>query len=181
MKPDPRLKYNTGAKGVAVLAGVANDKVVLWEYIDGNWNGGAAAKMYSGPVLKALKAAHPSRRRFLILEDNDPAGFKSTKGVNAKEVAKIDALTFPKHSPDLNVCDYALWHEVNRKMRLQERKWPGDKKETRKQYLKRLKRTAVTLPADFVGKSVANMKDRCKRLMDAKGSRFEEGGKKRKA
>ena len=179
VKPDPRLKYNTGAKGVAVLAGVAKDKVVLWEYIEGNWNGEAAAKMYSGPLVKALKDTQGSRRRFLILEDNDPSGFKSTKGMNAKDAAKIDTLTFPKHSPDLNVCDYALWHEVNRKMREQERKWVADKKETRQQYLKRLKRTAMNLSPEFVGKSIANMQDRCKRLLDAKGSRFEEGGKKR--
>lgn len=179
VKPDPRLKYNTGGKPVAVLAGVAKDKVVLWEYVDGNWNGETAAKFYAGPMLKALKAAQPNRRRFLILEDNDPAGFKSNKGMNAKESAHIEALTFPKHSPDLNVCDYALWHEVNRKMRIQERKWAADKTETRQQYLKRLKRTAMNLPADFVGKSISNMQDRCKRLIEAKGSRFEEGGKKR--
>ena len=120
------------------------------------------------------------KRKWRVLEDNDPAGFKSTRGMEAKKASKIDAVTVPKRSPDLNVCDYAIWHEVNRKMRMQERRFTSDKKETRQQYLKRLRRTALSLPPTFVGKSIANMQERCKRLIASKGSRFEEGGKKRK-
>ena len=33
-KPNLHLKYNTGAKGVHVLAGVGDGRVLLWEYIE---------------------------------------------------------------------------------------------------------------------------------------------------
>ena len=29
----------------------------------------------------------------------------------------------PKRSPELNVMDYAVWADVNRRMRKQEKKW----------------------------------------------------------
>ena len=54
-KPNPKLKYNTGAKGVHVLAGVGAGKVLLWEYIEGNWNSREAARLYSGPMKKTLQ------------------------------------------------------------------------------------------------------------------------------
>ena len=38
-KPNPKLKYNTGAKGVHVLAGVGQGQVLVWEYFEGRWNG----------------------------------------------------------------------------------------------------------------------------------------------
>ena len=121
-KPNPRLKYNSGAKGVHVLAGMGgNGKILLWEYYEENWSGEVAAQMYVGPVLKALKRAFPDRSRFKVLEDNDPAGFRSQKGMKAKRDSKIDIFSLPARSPDLNPCDFALWNEVNRRMRATEK------------------------------------------------------------
>ena len=77
----------------------------------------------------------------------------------------------------MNVCDYALWAEVNRRMRRQERFWPESKKETRATYLKRLRRTALRLPASFCDKSIKDMRRRCRLLFEAKGKHFEEGGR----
>ena len=90
-------------------------RVGVWNGVWGetDWHGGVAAAMYKGPVSKALHKAYPSKRSFRVLEDNDPSGFKSSKGVKAKEEVKIAAFDIPKRSPDLNVCDYALWKEVN--------------------------------------------------------------------
>ena len=60
VKRDTRLKYNSGARGVKVMAGVGQEKVLVWEYIDGqNWSGAVAAEMYRGPIHKALLKAHP--------------------------------------------------------------------------------------------------------------------------
>ena len=177
VKPNPKLKYNSGAKGVQVFAGVGDGRVLVLEYTEGNWNGNVAAAMYKGPIRKALQKAFPGRRKYLLQEDNDPSGFKRGKGMAAKEEAPIDAMLVPKHSPDLNLCDYALWHEVNRRMRLCEQKWAKDKTETRKQYLARLRRTALRLPGAFARSSTANMKVRCQRLIEAKGHHFEEGGR----
>ena len=173
VKPNPKLKYNTGAKGVHVLAGVGNGRVLLWEYIDGTWNSYEAARLYEGPMLNVLKAAYPGKKRFRVLEDNDPSGFKSRRGVEAKERARIDPFVIPGHSPQLNLCDYWLWREVNTRMRRQERAWPAGKVETRDGFMRRLKRTAMSSPAYAVDKSIGHMKVRCQRLVVAKGGQIE--------
>ncbi len=83
----------------------------------------------------------------------------------------------PRRSPDLNVCDYALWTEINKRMRRQEHQWAHSKVEKREQYLARLRRTAQRLPESFVRRAVGDMRRRCQRLLAAKGGLFEEGGK----
>ena len=178
LKQGKKYKYNTGARGVMVLAGVGHGKVLVWELIDGrNWNGDVAAEMYAGPIKAALQRACPSKRKFRVLEDNDPAGFKCRKGFAAKVAARLESFDIPRRSPSLNVCDYALWSEVNRRMRAAEGKWPAGRTETRDRYLARLWRTALGLPASFVESSIADMHRRCRLLAAAGGQHFEEGGK----
>ena len=172
-KPNPKLKYNTGAKGVHILAGVGLGKVLLWEQIQGRWNGAEAARIYAGPMLKALKAAYPGLHRFRVLEDNDPTGFYSRVGVAAKVDAKIDPFKIPKHSPQLNLCDYFLWAMVNKGMRAKEREWPEDYREDRAAYLRRLTRTAKRIPTDMIEDAMGSMKKRCMRLVDAEGGQIE--------
>jgi len=174
------LKYNTGARGVMVLAGVGKGKVLLWEYLHKKrWNAKTAAEMYEGPMAKALRKAYPRRRSFKVLEDNDPSGFKTKKATVSKKRAKISSFDLPKRSPQLNVLDYAVWSEISTRMRAQERRWPVNKKETREKYLARLRRTALRLPPKFINSSIKNMKERCQRLHKAKGGHIEEGGGKK--
>ena len=52
----------------------------------------------------------------------------------------------PKRSPDLNVLDYAIWSEVERRMRLEELKMKKGKREPREQFEARLDRVALSLP-----------------------------------
>ena len=111
-----------------------------------------------------------------MLEDNDPSGFKSASGRAAKDEAKIRVLEIPKRSPCLNVCEYFLWSEVNRRMREQEQKFPDSKRESRAAYLARMRRTAFSLPSDVVSSAVADMKQRCAKLVEAEGGNIEEGG-----
>ena len=170
------LRYNPGAKGVTVAAGVGYGKVRLWHAIDGSWTGAKAAELYSGPLSKALKKAHPGRKQFTILEDNDPTGFRSKSGIEAKAAAGISVFRIPPRSPDLNVLDYAVWRQVTAKMREAEKSWPSRKKESRQDHVARLRRTALKLPKSFVDKAIGNMAKRCKRLYDAEGGHFEEGG-----
>ena len=148
----------------------------MWKQMEGQWNGQAAADLYTGPIKKVLSRKYPTAKKFTILEDNDPSGFKSGKGEEAKRVAKIDVFKIPRHSPDLNVCDYALWKEVTKRMRAQEEKWPQSKRETRAKYVERLRKTAVNLPKEFIEASIGDMQRRCARLYAAKGGYFEEGG-----
>ena len=177
-KASKKLKFNIGAKGIHVLAGVGQKKVLLWHYFETNWCGKVAADAYRGPVAKALKKAYPLRTTLDVLEDNDPTGFQSNKGLKAKEELKINEFTIPKRSPCFNVCDYALWDEVNRCMREQEAKWKN-KKETREEYVERLEKTALALSESVVQKMVRGLKARCERLYIAKGGHIEEGVKKK--
>ena len=162
-----------GAKGVHVLAGVGYGKVLVWEYIEGRWNSSEAVRFYKGAILAALEREYPHRRRFTILEDNDPTGFKSKAGVKAKEDSNLDVFEIPKHSPQLNVLDYYLWSAVNKRMRATERTFPADKKEKRPAFLRRLTRTAKSIPREDILEAQRSMQVRCGRLVDAEGGQIE--------
>jgi len=171
------LKYNTGTKSVRIAGGVGNGRVRLWHELAKKWNGKAAEALYLGPVRSALRRSCPRKRSYCILEDNDPTGFKSTAGEKAKKSAKIRVFKIPKRSPDLSVMDYAIWKQVTRNMRRQEKRFRKSKKETRAEFAARLERTAKNLPKQFIDKAIGNMKERCQRLYKARGHLFEEGGK----
>ena len=169
------LRYNPGVKSVKVLAGVGRGRVRVWHVLEKNWCGSTAASAYGGPILQGLRRAWPGKRTFHVLEDNDPAGFKSRVGVRAKAAAGIKAFRIPKRSPDLNVCDYALWAAVNRKMRRQEQKFPRAKRETRAEHVARLRRAAQSLTPAFVERAIGDMRRRCQLLFKRQGGLIEEG------
>ena len=73
------------------------------------------------------------------------------------------------------MCDYALWKDVENRMRRQEKHFAPDIRECRTCFLKRLRRTAMRLPSSFINASSMNMKVRCQRLVAAQGGHFEEG------
>ena len=167
------------APGVTVTAAVIKGKIRVWHYIQGPWNGDRAAAMYKGPLLQALRRAFPAharsrRQRWVVLEDNDPAGYKSAKARWAKTEAGIVTDDLPRRSPDLNVLDYALWSAINRRMRKQEFSWPHNKKETSEQYKERLRKTALALPEPLVRRCVADMRRRCREVCKASGGLFVE-------
>ena len=101
----------------------------------------------------------------------------SRAAVVAKGESNIRVFSIPRRSPDLNVCDYALWKQVNRTMRRQEKKFAMAKHETRADYLARLRRAALGLRKKFVDKATGDMHRRCARLYAAKGGYFQEGGR----
>ena len=59
-------------------------------------------------------------------------------------------------------------------MREQEAGWPNGFKESRCEYKARLRRTALSLPEQVVGKAVADMERRVKELKKAKGMYCKE-------
>ena len=150
---------------------------MMWSNIEGSWNGAKAAAMYKGPLVRALRKSYPKRTQFTVLEDNDPTGLKSKLAAHAKKTAGLAVFRIPPRSPDLNVCDYALWKEVNKRMRRQERSWSTKKTETREAYIQRLQRTAKSLPKKFIHQSIGDMQRRCQRLYAKRGGSFEEGGR----
>ena len=131
-------------------------------------------------MLKSLKRAWPGKRKFSLLEDSVPTGFRSRKGMCAKADLGVTVFEIPKRSPDLSVCDYALWKAVTRRMRRQETKFPKNRRETREQYITRLRQAATSLPRPLINKSIAEMRRRCPRCFVARGGCFEEGGRSKK-
>ena len=108
------------------------------------------------------------------MEDNDPAGYKCRKGLQAKSDAKLVTLDLPKRSPDCNPLDYSLWKEVNSRMRSQERGFTRSFRESKSEYLRRLRRTALSLPASVVTKAVGDMRRRVRELVERKGALISE-------
>ena len=170
------LRYDNGAHNVLVAGGVGYGKVLLWEVIHGAWNGAAAADLYQGPMRTALLHQFPGVRFWKVLEDNDPTGDRSRLALQAKVGAKIHTVQIPKRSPDLNVMDYYIWSEVERRLRKQEHSWPSARRETRQQFMVRLARVARALPGAVIDKAIGDMARRADVLYEAKGGLFEEGG-----
>lgn len=175
VKPKATLKFP--ATGVKVNAAVINGRIRMWDYVKGRWNGAEAARLYKGPLVKALKRAFPDHSpdsTWCVLEDNDPSGYKSNKGIAAKKEAGIVTDDLPKRSPDFNVLDYSLWKAISTRMRIQERAFPKNHKETKAEYLARLRRTALTTPTAVVQKAVEDMHWRVRLAVKFKGRQYIE-------
>ena len=177
VKPKAGQKYP--ARGVTVTAAVIKGRIRMWEYVDGRWNGAKAAEMYEGPLGEAMSKAYPEhaakpRAKWVVMEDNDPSGYKSGKAMRAKERARLVTEDLPCRSPDSNVLDYSLWHEINVRMRIQERAFADDFKETVEEYKKRLRRTALGLPTALVSRAMGDMKRRTQEIVRSKGCLFVE-------
>ena len=134
--------------------------------------------MYEGPLLQALKRAHPGKRLWRVLEDNDPGGYETRKAQSTKEKLHIEQFAIPSRSPDLNVMDYYVWAEVERRLRAEERAWDEDYRESRDDFISRLRRTAKAIPMANVQKAIGDLSWRAKALYKAKGCLFEEGGRR---
>jgi len=174
VKPPKASSHQFGFKSVQVSVAISAKKVLCCHVVKGAWNGTAAAKMYTDAVGPALRKAYPSKKVFNLLEDNDPTGYRSKAGLAAKAEAKIKVFNIPKRSPDLNPLDYGFWTAVNRRLRRQESKYGKEKRETRDEFVARLRRTILRMPQKFLTKLVKQMKLRCLALKDAQGGHFEE-------
>ena len=182
--PEPHLVRQKStvkfpAPSVMVTAAVIKGRIRMWDYVDGPWTAAAAAKMYTGPLRRALKRTYPEVEatrggKYVVLEDNDPAGYKCRAGFAAKKTARIITEDLPRRSSDLNVLDYSLWHEINARMRKQEAAFPANKKETKDAHLLRMRKTAVGLPTKFVEDAVASTHKRVRNVVAAKGGVFTE-------
>ena len=89
----------------------------------------------------------------------------------AKE--KIEKCEIAQKSPDLRAWGYAVWKDVSQMMRKQEQSSLVNKRETRNEYLKRLKKAVTSLPKTFTDMTIDDMSGRCRRLCKARGGHFE--------
>ena len=174
MRPRKATSGTFGTKSVLVGVAICAKKVLMCHVVDGKWNGAAAAKMYSSSLVPALRKAYPSNSRFLVLEDNDPTGYKATVAKQAKREGNVDVLELPKRSPDLNPLDYGFWEAVNKRLRRQEKLFAASKKEEPEEFVARLRRTTMRMPPQVLGPLIKSMKRRCVAVKAARGENFEE-------
>ena len=165
-KPNKRKHRMNPGGHVHVCAGIIGCRVRLWHYLpQGRWNGDVAAQVYRGPIMAALKRHRGEKASYRVLEDNDPSGYKSSKAKEAKRELGIMPVDFPKYSPELNPMDFFLWEEVDRRMRANQ---PAGR-ETKQDFMARLRRTAFGIPEAVIRRGVASVKKRAQAIFDAKG------------
>jgi hypothetical protein len=176
VKPKNTLKYPVA--GAMVAAGVIKGRIRFWHVIEGRWNATKAVEMYA-QLAKVLAKAYPEhackpRAKWVVLEDNDPSGYKSSAALQKKKDLGINIMTLPRRSPDLNVLDYSLWKEINKRLRAQEASFKPGYKESKASFLARLRRTACGIPAATVKAAVESMRRRCKQIKANAGYLIDE-------
>ena len=163
-KPSPRKQKMNPGGHVHILCGISGGKIVLWHNVGPKWNGEVAAACYKGPVLRALKKHCGEKSTYRIMEDNDPVGYKSSKGEAAKKEIGIKPIEYPRHSPDLNPLDFCIWNEIERKMDA-----VTQKPMSVKAFDAKLRRVARTVPRDTINKAIGSIRKRAKAISEAKG------------
>ena len=164
-KPDKRKHHMNVGPNARLFAAIVGNRIRVWHYLAGAWTGDTAAGVYRGVLAPALRRHRGEKRRYTILEDNDPTGFKSSIAIQAKKELKIHPINFPTYSPDLNPCDFSMWQEVEDQMAAQ--KIPRG--ETVDGFKARLRRTALAIPAHVIKKMLADMKLRTGSVFERKG------------
>ena len=114
---------------------------------------------------EVLKKERGEKKKYVVLEDNDPVGYKSNKAIKAKGEMGIAAMSFPRYSPDLNPLDYSVWQEVESRMTKNKPK----KLESVNVFKKRLRRTALGIPESVIRKGLENMKKRIQKCWENDG------------
>ena len=164
VKPNARKNQVNPGGTLNVCAGIVNCKVRLWHYLPCTWSGQVAAETYRGPIRRALKKHRGEKAKYVVLEDNDPTGYKSNKALEAKRDLGIQAMQFPRYSPDLNPLDFYLWDAIERRMRAAK-----TAPMSVAAYKARLRRVAMSIPEAEIREAVLSIKARAKAVYDAKG------------
>ena len=164
-KPGTKRSRVSPGASANICAGIIGNRIRILYYLPKQWNGDEAAALYRGPIIKALRRYRGKKSSYKVIEDNDPAGYKSGVGKQAKRDLNIVPEVWPRYSPDLMPLDYSIWKLVENRMD----KHTPTANETVEGFKARLKRTALRLPAELVKKVVAGIPKRAAAIVDAKG------------
>ena len=161
-QPNPRLKYNTGEKPVMVSLAISWKGVESARIFTGSFNGHSAYLWYRALSQKLA-------RNSVVLEDNDRT-FSTRVAIQGKAIGGLQTLKIPPRSPGLNPLDFSIWSEINKKLRASNRLLLQSKtRETRRDYLKRLRSIIWRVPVSVIRKSILSMRGRVNAVYKAKG------------
>ena len=119
--------------------------------------------------MKTLKQQRGRKKSYLLVEDNDPQGYKSGAAQAAKKSVGIKTMEWPRYSPDLNPLDFSLWQNIEARMAKAE----PHGKETVAAFKQRLRRVALATPTSDVRKMLEAVRVRAKAIHSAKGGDIE--------
>jgi hypothetical protein len=158
-----------GIPSVEITAAVADDRIIFWRVVPKKWCGQEAANMYKelGKTLRLRLCQGPQGYR--VVEDGDPKGYQSNKGKDAKAAADIVSLKLPPRSPEWMPLDYSLWAEIEKRMLAM----TVNGTESKENWIKRLRQTALSLPRSYVKSTIAQMKDRIEATAASKGKHIK--------
>ena len=172
MKRAAKNKVSLGGT-VAVIGGVCGPhKKMFWHVVPGRWNAARAVSMYE-ELSKFLTDNYPRRKKWVLIEDNDPAGFQSKMAIRRKKELGLTPIGMPKRSPDLQPMDYSIWSEINRAMRKSESRM-GQRAESKRDHIARLQQTAESLSPDLLRGAQRSLKRRLQMCFKARGYLFRE-------
>ena len=63
----------------------------MWHYLPDRWSGAAASDLYRKVVVKALRRWRPGKAKYVLVEDNDPTGYKSAA---ARRLASVEGACY---------------------------------------------------------------------------------------
>ena len=106
------------------------------------------------------------KRVFRVVEDGDRKGYQSKKGVAAKASQRIVSMKLPPRSPEMMPLDYSLWKAIEDRMHNDQ---TVSGAESEGAYLRRLERTAKSLPAGLVKKTLGQMHKRIAAIVQEHG------------
>ena len=152
-----------------MAAVIINNRVKVWHYLPRRWCGAAASDLYKDVVYPAMRRCRGAKATYRIVEDNDPTGYKSGAAMETKKSLGIQAVPFPKYSPDLNPLDYFLWAEVSRRVAAHK----APRAEGAEAFKARLRRTAMAIPASVIKAAVAKMRPKAAEVVSAGGGRIK--------
>ena len=141
----------SGIPSIEVTAAVGQDGIIMWHINDG-WNGEKAATMYA-KLGAVLRSKYGNKRKFNVVEDGDPKGYQSGKGVAAKAEQRIESWKLPPRSPGWMPLDYSLWHEIERRTLAK-----NIQLKSKVAYGRNLRKTALSLRPSLVHACLDKMK-----------------------
>ena len=176
-KPSKGMRSSTGMKHLHLTVAVSKHGVLFCREVNGTWNAQESVQMYRelAPIVRNAHGFN-ANKRIHVLEDNDPSGYKSHDAVQAKSDLNIAPFTIPARRPDLSILDYSIWDNVVTRLNEENRTLlrRNDFKETRDEYVERVKRIVMSTDVEFVRNSIKNMKKRCSLLVQRGGDNVDK-------
>lgn len=171
-KPRKTMKCSSGQLPVQVTAGVHFSGAVFFSITSGRWNARSAKAMYRKLNKFMEKKGVPK----YVCEDNDPAGYSSKLAIRTKQELNMTVLKLPKRSPELQPLDYSVWAHVEKVMAKNNENLlkRGVWKESRDEYLGRLRKAFLRLPKRYLENTIDDVKCRVSLMQRLRGDIFRD-------